>query len=138
METSALTSQNGIHAGASITGVTKSGTNSFHGDVFDFFRNGDLNARNFFAPTRDTLKRNQYGGTIGGPIRKDKAFFFFGYQGTRTRQDPTSVNAFVPTAAMLQGNFAACPSAVPASLSTQPNVFVGGNPGSLQLVPSAA
>jgi len=136
VETSALTSQNGIHAGASITGVTKSGTNSFHGDAFDFFRNGDLNARNFFAPTRDTLKRNQYGGTIGGPIRKDKAFFFFGYQGTRTRQDPTSVNAFVPTAAMLQGNFTACPSAVPASLSTQPNVFVGGNPGSLQLVQS--
>ena len=137
VETSALTSQNGLHAGATINGVTKSGTNSFHGDVFDFFRNGDLNARNALAPTRDTLKRNQYGGTIGGPILKDKAFFFFGYQGTRTRQDPTSVNAFVPTAAMQQGDFTGCPSAVPASLATtQPNAFVGGNPSSLKLVPS--
>jgi hypothetical protein len=118
VETSSLTAQNGMHAGASITAVTKSGTNGFHGDAFEFFRNGDLNARNFFAPTRDTLKRNQYGGTIGGPIKKDRLFFFFGYQGTRTRQDPTSTNAFVPTPAMLQGNFSACPTAttgVPAA-----------------------
>ncbi|MBV9507985.1 MAG: carboxypeptidase regulatory-like domain-containing protein, partial [Acidobacteriia bacterium] len=82
VETSSLTAQNGIHSGAAITAVTKSGTNSFHGDAFDFLRNGDLNARNFFAPTRDTLKRNQYGGVIGGPVMKDKLFFFFGYQGT--------------------------------------------------------
>jgi hypothetical protein len=119
VETSALTAQNGMHAGASVTAVTKSGTNAFHGDLFDFFRNGDLNARNFFAPTRDTLKRNQFGGTIGGPIRKDKLFFFFGYQGTKTRQDPASVNAFVPTPAMLQGDFTACPSAIPAALASQ-------------------
>ena len=109
VETSALTAQNGMHAGASITAVTKSGSNSFHGDAFDFFRNGDLNARNFFAPTRDTLKRNQYGGTIGGPIMKNKLFFFFGYQGTRTRQDPSSTNAFVPTPAMLAGDFSGLP-----------------------------
>ena len=51
-------------------------------------RNGDLNARNFFAPSRDTLKRNQFGGTIGGPVIKNKLFFFFGYQDTITRQDP--------------------------------------------------
>jgi hypothetical protein len=119
VETSALTAQNGTHSGASITAVTKSGNNGFHGDAFDFLRNGDLNARNFFAPTRDTLKRNQYGGTIGGPIRRDKMFFFFGYQGTITRQDPTSTNAFVPTAAMLQGNFSACPSAIPAANASQ-------------------
>jgi hypothetical protein len=56
--------------------VTKSGTNQFHGDLFEFVRNGDLNARNFFAPTQDTLKRNQFGGTFGGPIIKDKLFFF--------------------------------------------------------------
>lgn len=111
VETSALTAQNGMHAGASVNAVTKSGTNAFHGDAFDFFRNGDLNARNFFAPTRDTLKRNQYGGVIGGPIKRDKLFFFFGYQGTRTRQDPTTTQAFVPTPAMLAGNFSACPTA---------------------------
>ncbi len=123
VETSSLTAQNGIHAGASITAVTKSGSNAFHGDAFDFFRNGDLNARNFFAPTRDTLKRNQYGGTIGGPILKNKLFFFFGYQGTRTRQDPSSTNAFVPTPAMLAGDFSACPTAIPAALASQ---FVNG------------
>ena len=137
VETSSLSAQNGIHSGASITAVTISGTNAFHGDLFDFFRNGDMNARNFFAPTRDTLKRNQYGGVIGGPIVKDKLFFFFGYQGTETRQDPTSVNAFVPTPAMLQGNFSACPSAVPATLRSQftnfqisPTLF---DPASLKL-----
>ena len=119
VETSALTAQNGIHSGASITAVTKSGSNSFHGDAFDFFRNGDMNARNFFAPTRDTLKRNQYGGTIGGPIMRNKLFFFFGYQGTRTRQDPSTTNAFVPTPAMLTGDFSACPTAIPAALASQ-------------------
>jgi hypothetical protein len=65
--------------------VTKSGTNSFHGDTFEVVRNAVFNARNFFAATRDQLKRNQFGGTFGGPIVKDKLFFFGGYQGTRTR-----------------------------------------------------
>jgi Carboxypeptidase regulatory-like domain len=120
VETNSLTAQNGVHAGGTVTGVTKSGTNGFHGDAFDFFRNGDMNARNFFAPTRDTLKRNQFGGTIGGPIMKDKLFFFFGYQNTITRQDPTANTAatFVPTAAMIQGNFSACPSDLSASVIT--------------------
>src|SRR5579863_10259307 len=111
VETSALTAQNGIHSGASITAVTKSGSNSFHGDAFDFFRNGDMNARNFFAPTRDTLKRNQFGGTIGGPVKKDKLFFFFGYQGTITHQTAYS-NDFIPTPGMIQGDFSACPADV--------------------------
>src|SRR5215469_9424372 len=88
VETSSLTAQNGVHAGGTVTGVTKSGTNQFHGDAFDFFRNGDMNARNFFAPTRDTLKRNQFGGTAGGPILKNRLFVFFGLQDTKTRQDP--------------------------------------------------
>lgn len=105
VETSTLTAQNGIHAAAAINAVVKSGTNSFHGDAFEFLRNGDLNARNFFAASRDTLKRNQFGGTIGGPIKKNKLFFFAGYQGTITRQDPTDQTTYVPTAQMLQGNF---------------------------------
>ena len=62
--------------------MTKSGTNEFHGDLFEFVRNGKFNARNFFATRRDTIKRNQFGGTIGGPIVKNKLFFFGGYQGT--------------------------------------------------------
>ena len=106
VETSTLTAQNGSHSAAAINAVVKSGTNAFHGDAFEFLRNGDLNARNFFATTRDTLKRNQFGGTVGGPIRKDKLFFFYGYQGTKVRQDPNDTTTFVPTAQMLAGNFA--------------------------------
>ena len=110
VETSSLSAQNGTHSGGSVNGVTKSGTNSFHGDLFEFLRNGDLNARNFFSPTRDSLKRNQFGGVIGGPIKKDKLFFFAGYQDTLLRTDSQSNLAFVPTPAMLTGNFSACPS----------------------------
>ncbi len=88
--------------------VVKSGTNAFHGDLFEFFRNGKMNARNFFAPRRDTLKRNQYGGTIGGPIVKERLFFFTGYQGTKTRSDPADRPGFVPTARMLAGDFSGC------------------------------
>jgi Carboxypeptidase regulatory-like domain/TonB dependent receptor len=105
VETSTLTAQNGMHSAAAINAVVKSGTNNFHGDAFEFLRNGDMNARNFFATSRDTLKRNQFGGTIGGPIKKDKIFFFAGYQGTITRQDPTDTTSFVPTSQMLAGNF---------------------------------
>ena len=105
VETSTLTAQNGMHSAAAVNAVVKSGTNSYHGDLFEFLRNGDMNARNFFAQTRDSLKRNQYGGTVGGPIMKDKLFFFGGFQGTRTRSDPTASIGFVPTAQMLQGNF---------------------------------
>ena len=87
--------------------VTKSGTNQVHGDAFEFVRNGALNARNFFAPVQDTLKRNQFGGTLGGPIKKDKVFFFGTYQGTRIRQAPAGQIAFVPTAAERNGDFSA-------------------------------
>ncbi len=94
--------------------VTKSGTNSLHGDAFEFVRNGVFNARNFFAPARDQLKRNQFGGTIGGPVvipklynGKDKTFFFFGYQGTRIRNIGNVQNATLPTAAERTGDFSA-------------------------------
>src|SRR5208282_3966774 len=70
-------------------------------------RNGDLNARNFFSTTADVLKRNQFGGTIGGPIKKDKLFFFGGYQGTRIRNALPAAAAFVPTAQMIAGDFTA-------------------------------
>jgi hypothetical protein len=111
VETSALTAQNGVHAGGTITAVTKSGTNSFHGSAFEFLRNGALNGTNWATHTNDGLKRNQYGGTIGGPVKKDKLFFFFGYQGTRTNQTAYQ-NNFVPTAAMIAGDFSACPTAI--------------------------
>jgi hypothetical protein len=105
VETSALPAQYGMHSGAAINAVTKSGTNQFHGDLFEFVRNGDLNARNSFASARDTLKRNQWGGTVGGPVRKDKLFFFAGYQRTSLRSDPPQSIAYVPTPDVLQGDF---------------------------------
>ncbi len=114
VETSALTAQNGMHAGAAVNAVTKSGTNKLHGDLFEFLRDHTVNATNPFNAkaadgTRkdDGLKRNQYGGTLGGPIKTAKMFYFVGYQGTNTRQLPSDNRAFVPTAAMLRGDFAA-------------------------------
>lgn len=87
--------------------ITKSGTNKIHGDAFEFVRNGDFNARNFFAPVQDTLKRNQFGGTAGGPILKNKVFWFGSAQWTRTRQTGFENIGFVPTAAERNGNFSA-------------------------------
>ena len=63
--------------------ATKSGTNQFHGDGFEFLRNNNLDARNFYSPTRGAFHQNQFGGTFGGPIRHDRVFFFADYQGTR-------------------------------------------------------
>ena len=111
VETSALPAMYGQHSGAAVNAVTKSGTNNFHGDAFEFVRNFMFNARQFNAPARDSLKRNQYGGTVGGPIKKDKLFFFAGYQGTNIRTDPTGNFSFVPTQAMLNGDFTAVASA---------------------------
>jgi hypothetical protein len=107
VETSALPAQYGQHSAGAINAVTKSGTNELHGNLFEFVRNGSLNARNAFALTRDSLKRNQFGGTVGGPILRNKLFFFGGYQGTTLRSNPTSKRAFIPTAAMLAGDFTA-------------------------------
>ena len=105
VETSVLQPQYGFHSGAAVNAVTKSGTNEFHGNAFEFLRNGIFNARDFFATQRDSLKRNQFGGVLGGPILKDKLFFFGGYQGTIQRSDPAFNTGYVPTAAMLQGDF---------------------------------
>ena len=107
VQTSGLSPQYGVHPGAVVNVVTRAGGNSFHGTLFEFFRNGDMNAKNHFSTKQDTLKRNQYGGVIGGPIRKDKLFFFGGYQGTRTRQQTNAITSFVPTAAMFNGDFSA-------------------------------
>jgi len=98
--------------GAVVNVVTKSGTNQFHGGAFEFVRNAAFNARNFFAASRDSLKRNQFGGTLGGPIVKDKLFFFFAYQSTRLRSDPQLTRQFLPTAAMRIGDFSAVGKAI--------------------------
>jgi Carboxypeptidase regulatory-like domain len=106
LQTSSMSAEYG--GGAAVVNiVTKSGTNSLHGNVFEFLRNGAMNARNFFAPAQDTLKRNQFGGTAGGPIKKNQLFFFGTYQGTRIRSAPAGRVAFVPTAAERSGDFSA-------------------------------
>jgi len=106
VQTEGLPAQYGLHPGGVVNIVTKSGTNSLHGDLFYFLRNGDLNARQDGTLLRDSLKRNQFGGTVGGRILKDKLFFFGGYQGTRQRSDPLNQPAaYVPTAAALSGDF---------------------------------
>ena len=107
--TSGLSAENGTHSGATVNAVTRSGTNKWSGNLFEFVRDHRFNATDHFAPagTNDGLNRNQFGGTLGGPILKDKLFFFSAYQGTRTRQTPPSFIAFVPTAAMMAGDFTA-------------------------------
>jgi outer membrane receptor protein involved in Fe transport len=89
VQTSLYDAQFGRNAGANVNLVTKSGTAQFHGSLFEFLRNDDLNANNFFfnrnGTDRPVLKQNQFGGTVGGPIIHDKTFFFLGYQGTRQR-----------------------------------------------------
>src|SRR5262249_506535 len=80
-------------------------TNRYHGNLFEFVRNGNFNARNYFASGQDSLRRNQFGGTVGGPVRHDKIFFFGGYQGTRERTAPPQLLAFVPTQATVNGDF---------------------------------
>ena len=105
ISTSTQDASNGGRSGAVVNAVTKSGTNAFHGDLFEFLRNYDLNARDFFATHSDGLKRNQFGGVLGGPVKKDKLFFFLGYQGTFVRQVPVATQTFVPTAQMLAGDF---------------------------------
>jgi hypothetical protein len=105
VETSGLAAQYGHHAAGTVNAVTKSGTNAFHGDVFEFLRNGALNAQNFYATSKDGLKRNQFGGTFGGPIVRNKIFFFVGEQVTIQRSTPSQNRSFVPTAKMLAGDF---------------------------------
>ena len=107
VETSALSAQYGMYSGASVSAVTKSGTNQLHGNLFEFVRNDLFNARNYFATKSSTLKRNQFGGTAGGPIMQNKLFFFGAFQRTTVRQDPADIRTFVPTAAMLAGDFTA-------------------------------
>jgi hypothetical protein len=110
VETSAAPAQYGGHAGGAVEMVTRSGTNQFHGTAFEFLRNGDLNARNTFASSVDQLKRNQFGGVIGGPVKKDKVFFFFGDQYTKTISAPSTTFANVLTAQALSGDWSALAS----------------------------
>jgi Carboxypeptidase regulatory-like domain len=104
----------GRNSGSQVIVTTKSGTNGFHGTAFEFLRNQVLDAQNYFTPAnaaKPGFKQNQFGGTIGGPIIKNKTFFFASYEGTRSTQQITALTN-VPTPAMVAGNFSAIPRAI--------------------------
>lgn len=105
VETNNFDARYGGAGGAVVNIVTRSGGNQLHGSAFEYLRNGDLNARNTFAPQQDAIKRNQVGGTLGGPIRRDKLFFFASYQRTLLSNITYGNTAFVPTAAQRTGDF---------------------------------
>ena len=131
VQTNAIPASYGIRAGAVVNMVSKSGTNSIHGDLFEFLRNGYTNARNFFAATPDALKRNQFGGTAGGPIVRNRLFVFGGYQGTRIRTAPPTTTVFVPNASVLQGDFSTLESACGKSRALIDPISGGPFPGNV-------
>src|SRR5438067_7991914 len=116
----------GRNAGGIVTAVTKSGTNSFHGSAFEFNRNNAYNANSFFnkiqGTPRNVLKRNQYGGTFGGPVLKDKLFFFGAYQGQRQKEQQSSIVLSTFTPAEIKGDFSASShkAAIATYLATHP------------------
>jgi carboxypeptidase family protein len=112
VQTSNYTARYGGNSGAVVNAISKSGSNSIHGDLFEFNRNAIFNARNHFATVRDQLKRNQFGGVIGGPLYRDHTFLFFGYQQTQIRNIQNGNVALVPTPAELNGDFSAIPTPI--------------------------
>jgi hypothetical protein len=102
--TSNFDAEYGEFSGGQISVVTKSGNNHLHGSAFDFLRNTDLDARNYFSPTRGAFRQNQFGGTLGGPIHHDKVFYFADYQGTRQTQGVDTGTISVPSAADRTGD----------------------------------
>jgi outer membrane receptor protein involved in Fe transport len=105
VQTDNMSAAYGNATGGVVNIVTKSGTDQIHGDAFEFLRNYAMDARNYFATSPDPLKQNQFGATIGGPIVKNRLFYFGSYQGTRTNTAQNGQIAFVPTAAERRGNF---------------------------------
>jgi len=102
--TNSFDAEYGKFSGAVMNAITKSGTNGFHGDVFEFLRNDKFDAKNYFAPGKSELRRNQFGYTLGGPIWKNHLFFFSDYQGTRQVQGAETGLVTVPTPAQLSGH----------------------------------
>ncbi len=105
VQTNNYSAEHGRASGAVVNIVTKSGTNELHGSLFEFLRNGAMNARNFFAPVHDQLKRNQFGGSLGGRVVRDRLFFFGTYQGMQLRNILGGNTAFVLTPAQRNGDF---------------------------------
>jgi hypothetical protein len=105
VESTALGAQEGSHPGGYVNAVTRSGTNTFHGAAFEFIRNNIIDGTNFYSVSPDKLHQNEFGGTIGGPILRNKLFAFAGYQRLDYTKAQASTQATVPTAANLLGDF---------------------------------
>jgi hypothetical protein len=122
----------GNYAGAQINVVTKSGTNHWHGNVFEFVRNTSLNARNYFDPVdgKGAYHQNQFGGTFGGPIVRDKIFFFADYQGNRLIQGKAQTIPNAPSSQMESGDFTGIASSLTGSVNSD---STGTNPWATQL-----
>ena len=118
VQTSNFSAEFGAAAGGVVNAITKSGTNQIHGSAYEFLRNDHLDAINFFAQTKPLLVRNQYGGSLGGPVKKDKAWLFGAYEGYHNRSESTSTST-VPTVAQRGGNFGATAIFDPGT--TRPN-----------------
>lgn len=119
VESTVLGANGGEHPGGLVNVVTKSGTNQFHGDAFIFIRNNYIDATNFFAVSPDQLHEDEFGGTIGGPVKRDRLFFFAGYQRYRHSAESSSKISYVPTAANLLGDFSVTDSATCTKGATQ-------------------
>ncbi len=121
VQTSAATAEFGRGGGGSINVYFKSGSNQVHGNLFEYFRNSALDARNFFAQSigAPPFRMNQFGGTVGGPVRRNRTFFFFSYEGERRRQALTYL-VTVPMADFRQGIFSAHPNRIFDPLTTRP------------------
>jgi len=129
--TSNFDAEYGEFSGGQINVVTKSGANAFHGDLFEFLRNTNFDARNYFSPTRGAFDQNQFGGTVGGPIRKNKIFFFADYQGTRSTQGVDTGQISVPSVQdRTTGNFSDQPL---NSSGFNPLGFCGVAAGNLEI-----
>ena len=115
--TSNFDPQYGNYNGGIVSVITKSGSDAFHGSAFDFVRNTALDEKNYFSPERAEFKQQQPGGTVGGPIKKGKVFFFGDYQGTRTTQGIETGLIPVPTLAERAGNFSTDPSALTGTVN---------------------
>ena len=109
IQTSNYSAAQGASAGAVVNAVTRSGTNNLHGGVFGYLRDRTFNSKNFYLPERDFLKRKQYGGYAGGPIARNKMFFFAGWQGTQIQNVGGTLSQTIPTTAMRAGDFSAVP-----------------------------
>src|SRR5216110_7869 len=135
--TNSFDAEYGKFSGAVVNAITKSGTNGFHGDVFEFLRNDKLDAKNYFFGSKSELRRNQFGYAAGGPIWKNKLFWFSDYQGTREVKGAEASQVTVPTADQRLGNFAPA-SMAPTGTGTGPAGGTCQDPTTTNCVPAGS